>query len=121
MLPISSAAGVIIALIAIFILIYLLVRLVFAQVYAIVGKDPISAISESFAITKGKWWSVFITLVIPAILIVILINGIFSILAAIALPVSNVIISIGLSYSLIFASVLVTKYLLYIDKQAIKS
>ncbi len=120
MIPIYPAVGVILAFIVIFILIYLLVRLVFAQVYAIIGKDPISAISASFAITRGKWWSVFIMLVIPAVLIVLLINGVFSILAAIALPASNVIMSIGMAYSLIFVSVLITKYLLYIDKQALK-
>lgn len=118
LIPISpgfAALGVIIVILDILLMAYLSVRLVFSQIFAIIGKDPISAIEGSFELTNKKWWYVFVTLIIPIFLISAVVNLIFGALASLYLPTSALMISIGLSYTIIVVSAILVKYYKYIS------
>ncbi len=113
MASINSALGIIISVLASLFALYIAVRVIFAQIYAAgYNQDPITSIESSFNITKGKFWFVFGTLLIPLLVISLVISLVFG-LIAMALPAGFAVVEgIMLSLDIIILTTILTNYLI---------
>ncbi|MGC8681852.1 MAG: hypothetical protein ACP5TF_00980 [Candidatus Acidifodinimicrobium sp.] len=109
---VNLALGGIISLLSILLLMYLSVKLVFSQIYAIAKyADPIGSIDLSFSVTKNKFWFIFGTLIIPLIIIAFVVSIVFAAIALVAPSASALLNSISLSFIIIIIATILTKYL----------